>query len=234
MRGLRSRKRGFTLIETVVTVGIVAAMAAVVYPQVVKQFDAADPTRIQNDFKNIQTAIETFSVNVSGALPGDLEDLANQIVITNDSSLTTAATGLPTFTAAQAALWNGPYVDFAILEGGATETSRPTGFGALLQDSFVCYNSLSNENGVSAGTSATTAADNVACPAGAGQKFLALQITGVTCLAADPVFLGINEKFDGLNETAPTTNGRVRCVVSGAGTKATDVDVVYFLAVPLG
>ena len=43
--GFTRSKRGFTLVETVVTVGIVAALAAVVYPTVVKQFDAADPTR---------------------------------------------------------------------------------------------------------------------------------------------------------------------------------------------
>src|SRR5215210_7519942 len=108
-------KRGFTLIETVVTVGIIAAMAAVVIPQVAKQFDAADPTRVQNDLKNLQTAIEAFSVNVR-TVPGDLDDLANQIAITVDSSLSTATTGMPVITATQAGLWNGPYVDFAILE----------------------------------------------------------------------------------------------------------------------
>src|SRR5688572_2935671 len=102
-------KRGFTLIETVVTVGIVAAMAAVVIPQVARQFDAADPTRIQNDLKNIQTAIETFSVNVK-QLPGDIDDLANFPTDAGDSTLTTATT-ITDFTSTEVALWQGPYLD---------------------------------------------------------------------------------------------------------------------------
>ena len=227
----RQKKRGFTLMETVVTVGIVASLAAVVYPQVVRQFDAADPTRTQNDLKNLQTAIEAFNVNLSGALPGDLDDLAN-LITTADSSLTTVASGIPVFTSAQVALWNGPYVDFSILEAAA-ESNRPSGFGALIQDDFVCYNSLDNTHGVSAATSATAVADDVACPGNTGQKFLTIQITGVTCSATDAVFLAINERFDGSSETLPTTNGRVRCEASGGGTKATDVDVLYFLAVPI-
>ena len=73
--GRKFLKRGFTLIETVVTVGIIATMAAVVIPQISKQFDAADPTRLQNDLKNLQSAVETFNVNVK-VMPGDIDDLA--------------------------------------------------------------------------------------------------------------------------------------------------------------
>src|SRR6266567_101923 len=72
------KRRGFTLVETVVTVGIIAALAAVVYPTVVKQFDSADPTRAAEDLGNIRTAEETFGVNVRPELPGDLEDLINR------------------------------------------------------------------------------------------------------------------------------------------------------------
>lgn len=231
LMGRQSRRRGFTLIETVVTVGIVASLAAVVYPQVVRQFDAADPTRLQNDLKNLQTAIETFNVNLGGTLPGDLEDLTNQIEITNDSTLTTVVTGIPTFTGTQTPQWQGPYVDFALLES-ATDANRITGFNARMQDSFVCYNSVDNQHGVSAGTSATTTVDNVGCPNTAGQKFLAIQMTGITCVATDPTFLALNERFDGVGETTPMANGRVRCQATG-GTKATNKDVAYFLALPI-
>jgi prepilin-type N-terminal cleavage/methylation domain-containing protein len=73
--GLSNRKRGFTLVETVVSVGIVAALAAVVYPAVVKQFDSADPTRMAEDLGSLSTAIETFGVNVRPQQPDDIEDL---------------------------------------------------------------------------------------------------------------------------------------------------------------
>src|SRR5437588_2576445 len=75
--GQRKSKRGFTLVETVVTVGIIGALAAVVYPTVVKQFDSADPTRAAEDLGNIRTGIEAFGINVTPHQPLYLTDLAN-------------------------------------------------------------------------------------------------------------------------------------------------------------
>ena len=233
-------KRGFTLIETVVTVGIVAAMAAVVIPQVARQFDAADPARVQNDLKNIQTAIDAFNVNAK-MLPGDLEDLASQIDGTTaaaDSTLTGGTTA-PDFTTTQEPLWHGPYIDATISEGGATETSILTGYGARIVDGFVCYGSAStgtgnNQHGVTAGTGA---APDPTCPATAlGQKFLAIQLTGIPCdVTAGSNFMTINEAFDGINEVTPKQAGRVRCQLSTdvAPVTVTNKDVVFFLAVPI-
>lgn len=228
----RQKKRGFTLMETVVTVGIVASLAAVVYPQVVKQFDAADPTRIQNDLKNIQTAIETFNVNVK-ALPGDLEDLVVLITAADDSTITTATTLLAHETSAPA-LWKGPYLDQSLVENADTDDDLTTGFGAKIVDSFVCYAAGNNQRGIS-DASGTAAANDQACPGTAtGQYFLAIQLTGVSCsTTAGSTFLAINELFDGSGEASADVNGRVRCLASGAANKTTDVDVVYFLAVPI-
>lgn len=230
-------KRGFTLIETVVTVGIVAAMAAVVIPQVARQFDAADPTRIQNDFKNIQTAIETFNVNVK-SLPGDMDDLSNPISGTGAlDSLTSAATTLSAFSAADSALWKGPYIDIATQAGLGTDTSFPTGFGLTILESFVCYQSGDNRKGISEGsvTAVTGSTDDMACPNTGvpGQRFLAIQVTGITCnAAAGTTFSEINTIFDG-TETTPLTTGRVRCQAGGSLNKTNDVAVLYFLAVPI-
>lgn len=231
LKGAR-RRRGFTLIETVVTVGIIATLAAVVVPQVVRQFDSADPTRIQNDLKNIQSAIETFNVNVR-ALPGDLEDLANPTTAADDSTLTVAAT-ISAFSAAEVGLWKGPYLDQSIILDADTDDQITTGFGASILDSFVCYGSLNNQSGVSEGSATAGAANDAACPATAtGQLFVALQIIGITCsTTAGSTFMTINEIFDGPGEATADLAGRVRCRAAG-GTKATDVAVVHFLAVPI-
>lgn len=231
-------KRGFTLIETVVTVGIVAAMAAVVIPQVARQFDAADPTRVQNDLKNIQTAIEAFNVNTK-TMPGDLDDLANAVVVAGgvDSSLTN--TTVPVFTTAQASLWKGPYIDVSIAENAVTESSVLTGYGARILDGFVCYgNSLgvtagNNQHGTTLGSGASP---NPTCEASTlGQRFLTVQITGIACdAAAGTIFTELNETFDGTGEANPSTSGRIRCAVNATGpTRQTNADIVYFLAVPL-
>jgi prepilin-type N-terminal cleavage/methylation domain-containing protein len=219
-------KRGFTLVETVVTIGIISSLAAVIYPTVVKQFDAADPTRIQNDLKNLQTAVETFNVNVK-AFPGDLDDLTN-VITTADSGLTTASSAL--FTATQVSLWQGPYVDFAESDA-ATEQLRPTGYAVSILDSFVCYDTGNNTFGTSEGSKAS-GLDTYKCPGSSGQKFLAFQIKGLVCNDANANFAALNALFDGTSEgTNAETLGRVRCAVSG--TSGITSDIVYFLATPL-
>src|SRR5688572_17848087 len=127
------RKRGFTLIETVVTVGIVAAMAAVVIPQVAKQFDAADPTRIQNDLKNLQTAIETYGLNVR-SLPTDMDDLANRVTVAAPADSTFSSATSAALSGLENTLWNGPYVDQSITTGvtAADSATIPTGYGAKI------------------------------------------------------------------------------------------------------
>jgi prepilin-type N-terminal cleavage/methylation domain-containing protein len=230
-----SRKRGFTLVETVVSVGIVAALAAVVYPVVARQYDSADPTRIQQDLSNIAIGIDMFNVN-NRALPGDLDDLANQISTTagaKDSSLTVATAGLPEFTVIN--LWQGPYLTASILDDIDTDRLLPTGFGANIVDSFVCYDAADDERGVSEATSTTTTVDNQACPTTPTQPFVAVQIIGISCsTSAGSTFMRINELFDGASETNADTRGRIRCVLGTATpSKDTDVDVVYFLAVPI-
>lgn len=224
--GRLKRKRGYTLIETIVTVGIVATLAAIVVPEVVKQAETTEPLRIQQDLKNLQTAIATFNVNVK-VMPGDLDDLTNQI---------TSATALPAadtiltgvgevsfYTATQAALWNGPYLD-AIVTENTTEVTRQTGNGALIHDDFVCYNAFQNDPGE------TGIAGDQDCDAVPGEQlFLAIRITGLGA-SDDARFIALNDLFDGTTETTPAlraAGGRIRHL-----TVAT-VPTVFFLVVAL-
>ncbi|HUQ99579.1 MAG TPA: type II secretion system protein [Gemmatimonadaceae bacterium] len=229
-------KRGFTLIETVVTVGIIAAMAAVVIPQVARQFDTGDFARLQNDLKNLQTGIETFNVNVK-ALPGDIDDLVNVIDVAGlDSTLTSLATGNPVYTATQDDLWKGPYVDASMLQNASPEGLLTSGTTAQIADSFVCYAAGNNRHGFSRATSGTTGADDVNCPTGSiAPFFLAIQVVGVVCDGnAGSTFMVINEIIDGANESGAETNGRIRCEAAATtGNKNTTVDVVWYLATPI-
>jgi prepilin-type N-terminal cleavage/methylation domain-containing protein len=223
-------KRGFTLIETVVTVGIVAAMAAVVIPQVAKQFDTADPTRIQNDFKNLQTAIETFNINVQ-SLPGDLDDLVVKPLTTSADTSMSATGSAQAFSSVTG--WKGPYVDISITDG-TVDALHLTGYSATLLDSFVCYDTGNNTHGVSEGSDGAVGTDTYKCPGSVGQKFLALQIKGMTCLDTNTQFAALNALFDGTSEGANAeTLGRVRCRTP-ADTPALASDIVYFLTIPLG
>jgi prepilin-type N-terminal cleavage/methylation domain-containing protein len=211
-----SRRRGFTLVETVVTVGIVAALAAVVYPTVVKQFDTADPTRAAEDLNNIRTDVEAFSVNVRPQQPKDIEDLAN--LITNaapDSGLTGAL-----YSATDIANWRGPYIGVSIPDtASATSVVITTGFGGMIVNRLQLYD-INLANG----------GDTVATP-GASAQSIAIRVLGLS----GPAFNAINALLDGPTETNAIQRrhmGRFRC----PGTASPlDTDVcpnAYYLAVP--
>lgn len=216
----QGKKRGFTLIETVVTVGIIAALAAVVYPQVVKQFDTADPTRFAEDLNSITTAIETFSINVRPHQPKDLEDLANQIraaFADTDSTALGAAYG-----ATDVINWNGPYLGVSIPEG-TTDAAviLTTGFSATILNQLELYDTDAADGGAA---EVTTLAANA--------EFLAVLIQGLSGAA----FNSINALIDGTTEADAISRrhlGRFRCPGAPAPADADVCTTAFFLASPL-
>lgn len=212
-KGTMSRKRGFTLVETVVTVGIVAALAAVVYPTVVKQFDSADPTRVAEDLNNVRTGVGTFGVNVRPNQPKDIEDLANQLRTIGPDSTARGAL----YTASDSANWRGPYIAISVPEAlAANDTAITTGFGAPILNRLKLYD-------------ADVANDTVASP-GTGAEFIAARILNLSGAA----FNAVNLLIDGPTEASATTrraNGRFRC--PAGGSDATACPNAYYLIDPV-
>lgn len=215
------KRRGFTLIETVVTVGIVAALAAVVYPQVVKQFDAADPARAAEDIVNIGTAVSSFGINVRPHFPSDIEDLANTPATTGDS---TAEGSL--YTTSEIASWLGPYVGIAVSPTAAqTDTVAITGFGGRVINRIHPYDldaaTMTNGGDTISLLTATASAD-----------FLAIRIVGLSAAS----FNAINEVIDGPTEVGTVRmrdTGRFRCPFSGAApADNAPCPNAYYLVVP--
>lgn len=222
MRAPNRRKRGFTLIETVVTVGIVAALAAVVYPQVVKQFDSADPARVAEDLNNIRTALEAFGVNVRPIQPDDIEDLTLKPDTVTATTLDSTARGA-TYTVADGQNWIGPYLGLSVpVDAGNEVTAITTGFGALIPNHFALFDleDATPTGGDTTNTAGVAAAD-----------FIAVRVTGMSGAA----FNAVNLLIDGPTETSVTTRrqlGRFRCphVVT---SDATACGTAFYLAVPL-
>ena len=219
----RNQKRGFTLVETVVTVGIIAALAAVVYPTVVKQFDSADPARVAEDLGNIRTAQETFGVNVRPELAGDLEDLVNRPAAsaTLDSTLTRTA-----YTVSENAAWNGPYIGISIPALMAQyDTAVTTGFGAKIINRTPLYDLTAATFPVSGDTITDAAAPSSA-------EFVAVRIVGLSGAA----FNAVNLLIDGPTENTATKRreqGRFRCPqATGSGLDTDACANAYYLSVP--
>src|SRR3954463_237912 len=109
------RKRcAFTLVETVVTVGLLAVLASFVVPSVIRKADAADPVKVANDLNAISTALQTFSADLKGALPGDIQDLTQPLLANSTCNKAvpcdSTVTHQSAFTLQQTMLWRGPYL----------------------------------------------------------------------------------------------------------------------------
>lgn len=215
----RTSRRGFTLVETVVTVGIIAALAAIVYPTVVKQFDTADPARVAEDLGNIRTGLEAFGVNVRPQLAGDIEDLINRPIVTA-GTLDSTSTGAA-YTSIEQAAWLGPYVALSALPTiGQTDTVAVTGFNARIMNRLNTYDITA---------AAFVGGDTV--PLGdPTADFVAVRIVGLSGAA----FNAANQLIDGPMEADATTrrsSGRFRCPAAAYADNAPCANA-YFLAVP--
>jgi len=218
MRTGQTNRVGFTLVETVVTVGIIAALAAVVYPTVVRQFDNADPTRAAEDLGNVRTGIEAFGINVRPNQPKDIEDLANQITIAAPDSSARGAL----YTTSDVNNWHGPYIALSLpVTMAANDTAITTGFGAAVVNRLGLYD-IGPANG----------GDTVSTPNAANAEFIAVRLKGLSGAA----FNAINELVDGPTESTAIVRrhaGRFRCPGAAAPLDTDLCTDAYYLASPI-
>jgi general secretion pathway protein G len=206
-KAIRNRN-GFTLIEVLVTLILLAVLAAAVFPIVTQQSDQGDPVRVANDLGSIRSAVEQFRLDVRPTWPGDLEDLAHAPVndVNDDPDLNGDAIG-------NAAKWNGPYIDLALTETAATVTGDAftSAFGAEVQNDLICLST-----GVTfVDLTATDCADG---------NLVAVEIEGLDQAEADK----LEALIDG--GTTANTTGKFRFDASPAGTEVGAAYVVgpYF------
>src|SRR5262249_5227243 len=120
----RARRRaGFTLIETIVTVGLLAVIAAFVIPTVIQKAGSRDHVKVQNDLNAVQTAIETFATDSKAGFPHQISALTTKPVAGTTRLIDSTA-----LTANQVSAWNGPYIGATI--SSAAGDSLSTGFTA--------------------------------------------------------------------------------------------------------
>lgn len=124
--GRRCVRRGFTLAEVLVTLAIVAIMAAVLLPALNQQIAKGDTGRLASDLTNIQTAAQAFLSDVH-RYPATLSQLTTAV-----STLDINGATIPT---ALQAKWKGPYI--------SRDAVANTGGGGTIANAFTIVTSNS-------------------------------------------------------------------------------------------
>jgi len=216
---IRTRRRGgFTLIETIVTIGLIAVIAAFVVPTVIQKAGAGDPVKVQNDLNTVRTAIETFATDVKNGFPHQINSLTVKPVAGTDRFLDSTA-----FTTNQVSVWNGPYM--AATVGTAVGDSLATGYTAYIMNNMDRYDVVTNHpehDPVTGALNGTFVKTNT--------LFATVQVHGLTYSQA----IALNRLFDGDVDVAQADSsnitGRFRWpkpVTTG------QVSIAYFLASPI-
>lgn len=124
---------GFTLPEILVTVTIIAVLAAAVVPAVTQYVNKGNAPASQQDVHQLQNGVTAFTADTRH-YPGDLQQLITAIVSTTGSgdSLDKDGAAVPlTYTSVDAAKWRGPYTAAPITigaTGGGLFTSNGLNF----------------------------------------------------------------------------------------------------------
>src|SRR6266540_4320084 len=74
-----SRRRGFTLVELLVVIGIIALLVGILLPVLGKAKEKANATKCAANMKTLMTACILFANDHNGSLPGNRPDLDDPI-----------------------------------------------------------------------------------------------------------------------------------------------------------
>lgn len=203
MVGKQSKRRGFTLPEVIVTITLIAALAAVVVPAVANQIKKGDPNRVASDGQAIRGAVEQFLTDVR-RYPRSMGQLTNQIK-TTDAALTLTSPGTISYLIGDSTRWKGAYLTKDSL------AALVTGFGWTFVSAF------------SVDSLAITGVSSVAT----GSRYLVLKalIAGGKGTASADALL-----FDQTYDDGDLNGGSIRW---RAGNGSTSPDTVKIILMPM-
>ena len=119
-----ARRAGFTLAEVLVTLAIIAVMAAVLLPALNSQLSKGDTGRLASDLTNLQTAAQAFVSDVH-RYPSQVSELTTQPLAAS-TTLDNTGANTAVIPATLLAKWKGPYLTKDVLGNTAGGTISAT------------------------------------------------------------------------------------------------------------
>ncbi|MEP6491572.1 MAG: prepilin-type N-terminal cleavage/methylation domain-containing protein [bacterium] len=209
------RRAAFTLIETIVTVGILAVIASFVIPSVIQRVGVGDPVKAQNDLTSVRTAIETFATDSKAGFPHQISSLTAKPVTATSRLIDSAG-----MTLKQVAAWNGPYLGATI--SVAPADSLATGFTAYIMNFLERYDITNN---VPEHNAAGTANSTFVLTS---TLFAGVQVHGLTPNHAKTLNALIDGPGDPNQLDGSNTTGRFRFAAPAGG-----LVIAFYLAAPI-
>lgn len=209
------RNAGFTMIEIIVTLGLLAVIAAFAIPTVMhKRGGGGDVAKVHDDLTAVETALETFATDSKSGVPHQVSALMNRPV----ADVTQLIDGTA-MNATQVSAWRGPYLNPTT--GPAGGDSLATGHGAYVMNFIDRYDAVANvpEHTATGAVNGTFSATNT--------LFASLEVHGLTTAQAE----SLNSRIDGASEASAigaNTTGQFRFSAPVGG-----MVVAYYLAVPI-
>ena len=118
IRNAVARRSGFTLPEILVTVAVVAVLAAVVVPTVTQYINKGDRPASLQDIDQVRDGVTAFTADVR-KYPGDLRQLTTAIVA-DDAQATGFTSDSVEYNATDVGHWRGAYFSGTLASGSFT------------------------------------------------------------------------------------------------------------------
>lgn len=202
-----TNRRGFTLGEVLVTVAIIAVLAAVVIPAVTSQISKGDQGRVQSDLQSVRAGVQQFVADVR-RYPKSLGQLV-VVPTTSQGALSPTVN----YTTQELERWRGPYLNKDSTAAGSTGYALRLGFGS---PAFK-FDTL---------TVGTTGVFTPATPGVGDVQYMVLTIPGMDQTTA--------QALDATMDDGNVTTGSVRWKAAGdANNTAGAVDTLKYLVMPL-